>query len=459
MNYFKSAIYLPVVQLLNRGPARSIIAKKNILANIFIKGTSILTSLILVPLTIGYIDTVKYGIWLTISSVIAWFSFFDIGLTQGLRNKFAEALARNEHDVAQGYVSTAYTLLSLIFLAVWLIFMIVNQFLDWSVISNTPQSMAADVSTLAVIVFTYFCIQFVLRIITTILIASQQPAKSALIDLFSQVFSLCIVLVLVRFSEGSLILLGLALCISPVTILFIAHVFLFKGKFKRYRPSWKKVNFSYTKDLFNLGIIFFVIQLAAIIQFQTANFIIAQNFSPGEVTPYNIVYKYFSVLSMLFAIFLTPFWSASTEAFLKKDFQWIKNAIRNYNILGGIIIVCGVFMLFFSQKIYTLWLGEGTVHISNTLSIAGLIYFSISIFADKYVAFLNGISALRLQFITSLISPFIYIIVAMIMIKVFKMGAYSLFIAGTIAGFNGYLLAPFQYFQIIHRSKRGIWIK
>ena len=62
-----------------------------------------LISLLLVPLTIDYLNPTQYGIWITLMSVIAWFNFFDIGLGNGLRNKFATAKAENkEHDGAYG---------------------------------------------------------------------------------------------------------------------------------------------------------------------------------------------------------------------------------------------------------------------------------------------------------------------------------------------------------------------
>src|SRR5690606_7162947 len=77
--------------LLNSGQERSIKAKKNIAISLAIKGVSICISFIMVPLTIDYINPSRYGIWLTLSSIVGWFSFFDVGLTQGLRNKFAEA--------------------------------------------------------------------------------------------------------------------------------------------------------------------------------------------------------------------------------------------------------------------------------------------------------------------------------------------------------------------------------
>jgi O-antigen/teichoic acid export membrane protein len=233
----------------------------------------------------------------------------------------------------------------------------------------------------------------------------------------------------------------------------------FNGAFKKYRPSLSNVKFQYAKGLFNLGVVFFVIQMAGIVQYQTANIIIAQSFSTADVTSYNIVFKYFGVLNMVFVIFLTPFWSASTEAYLKKDIPWIKRSMRKYNQLNFLLFIVGCFMLIFSNSIYRLWLGKGMVNISFYLSLWGFIYFVVTMFAGKYVYFLNGINALRIQFLSSIISPFVYIGLSLLLIKYYKMGVYSLFVASILANFNGYILAPLQYYQVIIKNKKGIWVK
>jgi len=445
--------------LINKGHDRSVKAKKNIIASFFIKGISIAISLILVPLTINYINPSRYGIWLTLSSIVGWFSFFDIGLTQGLRNKFAEAKAKGEDTLAQIYVSTTYAILAIIFFIVWVTFLIANHFLNWSHILNISESMQSEISILAVIVFTYFCLQFVFRVITTLIIADQQPAKASLIDVLGQIISLTFILILVKTTEGSLVKLGIALCVSPLIVLIGANVFFFKRSFKKYIPSFSKIKFSYAKGLFNLGIIFFIIQIAAIIQYETANIIIARNFGTLEVTSYNIVYKYFGVLNMIFMIFITPFWSASTEAYLKNDFQWIKNGIKKYNQLNILLFVIGCLMLLFSNDVYRLWLGKGKVTISFSLSLWGFLFFNVGMFGSKYVNFLNGINALRMQFWTSLISPFLYVAISLILIKYYNVGVYSLFIAAILANANAYLIAPLQYYKIIKKGKKGIWIK
>lgn len=444
---------------INKGQERSVKAKKNILASFFIKGSSILVSIVMVPIAINYVNVSQYGVWLTLSSIVVWFSFFDIGLTQGLRNKFAAAVAKGEDDLAQIYVSTTYAILAIICTTVWLAFFFTNHFLNWAQILNVAETMRPEVSLLALMVFTYFSLQFVLRIILTLLIANQQPAFSALLALLGQVLSLVCIYILVKTTKGSLVKLGAVYCFAPLTVLLLGSIILFRGRFLKYRPSFSKVRFTYAKGLFNLGVIFFIIQIAGIIQYQTANFIIARNFSTADVTAYNVVYKYFNMLQMLFVIFLTPFWSASTEAYLKNDIMWIKKSIKKYNQLTLLLIAVGLLMLYFSKIAYDTWLGKGTVSISFHLSLFAFIYFVTTMFADTYVSFLNGINALRIQFVACLVSPLVYVGIALLLIKYYRMGPYSLFIASIVCNFNGLVLAPLQYHMVVNKKKKGIWTR
>ena len=74
-----------IYRFFNQGSERTVKAKKNILLMLLIKGGNILIGVLLVPITLGYVDTDCYGIWLTLSSMVLWISFFDIGLNNGLK--------------------------------------------------------------------------------------------------------------------------------------------------------------------------------------------------------------------------------------------------------------------------------------------------------------------------------------------------------------------------------------
>jgi len=126
---------------LTQGHERSVKTKKNIFTSILIKCVSIAISFLLIPLALNYLNPVKYGIWLTLTSVIGWFAFFDLGLGNGLRNKLAEALAKNDNELARTYISTSYAIMSITIGLVYLLFVLVFPFINWSFILNTPPEL------------------------------------------------------------------------------------------------------------------------------------------------------------------------------------------------------------------------------------------------------------------------------------------------------------------------------
>jgi O-antigen/teichoic acid export membrane protein len=210
----------------NKGHERSVRAKKNIIASFFIKGGNIAVGLLLVPLTINYLDPTKYGIWITLSSILGWFGFFDIGLGHGLRNRFAEAKARGEFKLVKTYVSTTYAILALIISGFIFLFVFVNPFLNWNLLLNADEAIVSgsELRLLALIVFTFVSLSFVFKLITSILNADQRPAKASLFDFVGKTIALAAIFTLTKLSEGSLIYLGLAMAGAPVFVLIVSNI-------------------------------------------------------------------------------------------------------------------------------------------------------------------------------------------------------------------------------------------
>ncbi len=448
------------INFFTKGHQRSLEAKKNIISALLIKGVSIAVSVLLVPLTIHYINPIQNGIWLTISSLIAMISFFDIGFTHGLRNKFAEAKAKGDISKAKIYISTTYFYVSLIFLLLWVILLIVNQFISWHTVLKLPASSEEEVSRLAMLIFTYFCFQFIFRVINTVLTADQKPAIASLIDMLGQLFSLAIIFILTKVTQGSLLYLGIAVGVTPTIISLAANFFFFNTKYKAYKPSLKYVKKEYAKDIMTLGGKFFVLQIAAMVQFETALIIIAREIGPAAVTNYNVAFKYFSVLNMGFAILLTPFWTGVTDAYNKGDYDWIKNAVKKYVKILLLFIMAGIFMLLVANKVYHEWIRDEQVKVDFSVSLMCLIHFSTGMFASIFVSVVNGIGALKIQFYAAIIAAIVFVVLALIFIRVFQFGTASVLMASVISNVFGYIIAPIQVYNIFYKkSKSAIWYK
>ncbi len=448
-----------IKRYITEGNKRSVLVKKSILGLGIFKIISVFLSFLLVPMTINYVDATQYGIWLTLSSVVGWLSFFDIGLSNGLRNRFAQAKAHNDTDLARQYVSTTYALLSMIFIFILIISVLISSGLPWGKILNIDISKIKNFFFVIDIILFYFCFKFILSTINIILIADQRPAESSFRSLVEQFLSLLVIFIMTKTIRGSLMNLSIALCIIPIFVLILFNVALFRTRYRQYSPSIRYVNLKLASDIFSLGLKFFVIQISGIIKYQTANIIIIRSFGALEVTNYNIAYKFFGVLPMIWNIFATPVWSSVTDAFEKNEIDWIKALEKKMRVLTLSLGILGLLMLILARPLYNLWIGKDVVNIVFSLSLWSFLYNITKVYGGTFVQILNGLGYLKVQFISTIVALFIFLISVFIMINVFHMGAYSVLVAGTISNFNGYFLAPYQYRQVFIHKKKGIWTK
>jgi len=430
--------------------------KKNILFSFAFKGLNILLSLCLVPITMEFISNKNYGIWLTLSSIIGWISFFDIGLGNGLRNKFTEAIALRKIKLAKIYVSTTYAILTIIILSIMILFLFVNNFINWSKILNSSSDVGVDLNFLASVVFSCFSIQFILQLINTILIANQQPSKSAAVSFFTNLFTLIIIFILSKTIKGNLLLVGLIYSVIPVLVLIIYSFILFQGEYKQFAPSLKYIRFKFANKLTTLGFRFFIIQITAIVIFQTNNVIITQLFGPDQVTPYNIAFKYFGVISMGATIIMSPLWSAFTDAWTKKDIDWIKETVIKLQYIWLALLITGLIMLYISPIIYKTWLGN-KIQISFEISLWMCIFFLISSWNMIYVQFLNGVGKISLQLISGIFGTLIIIPVSYVFAEIY--GIKGILITQSLLVLINTLWTYLQYKKIISKTAKGIWNK
>jgi len=443
-----------IIRFIGKGHQRTIDAKKNILGSLVIKGFSVALNFTIVPLTIKYVNPTQYGIWLTLTSIITWFSIFDIGLGNGLRNRFSQAKALGDIEKARHYVSTTYALLLITFTLLWLVFLAGSVFIDWAGLLNAGQDMKQELAILALIVFSFFCIQMILKTITTIIIADQKSAIASLLDMLAQLISLIIIYVLTTTTKGSLLLLGATIAAAPVVILSIATLWLYTHQYRPFAPSFRYVDFSLTKDILGLGLGFFFVQIGFIIMFQTNNIIIAHIGSPGDVTVFNLAYKYLGLVQMLFLIILSPVWSAFTDAFTKNDFRWMISSLKKLRMIAFIAIVPLAAQIIVSGFFYRLWLGSSVeVPMKVTLMVAVYIYVTCSLTLNNHV--LNGIGKIRIQLIAYMISICLHIPLAIFLGKSFGVNGVifsaTLFIA---------LMTAVEYYQvnlIMSGRAHGIW--
>ena len=436
---------------------RSAQATKHIIISLFSRGVGILCSLIVVPLTINYVNPTQYGIWLTISSIIAWVAFFDLGLANGFRNKFAEAKALGNDTLAREYLSTTYFALTIIVVAVLFVILIVNSFLDWSVILKVDAGLSKELRLVFAILSVFFCVNLVVNTFAILLTADQKPGYASLVNCLGQVLSVVSIFILTRTTEGNLIKLALYFAGIPCIVMLLSSIIAYcTPLYNHYSPDIRLIRPVLIRGILGKGLQFFVIYLCLILIFQVSNVVLSREIGPESVTQYNVAYKYFNVLYMVMTIIINPFWSAFTDAYTKKDFSWMNRTISNLEKIWGISLIVAILMLLFSSVFYRIWIKD-SVQIPILLSGAMAVFVLSRNLADIYMYAINGIGTIRLQMIVYLVFALVAWPSLVYSCRLF--GVYGVLLFPSVVYLAQAIIGKIQVSKIIRDKAFGIWAK
>lgn len=433
---------------------RSSLLIRNIYASFAIKGWSAVVALLMVPLTLTCLGEYKNGVWLTISSLLLWIDQMDIGLGNGLRNRLALHMAHNEVSEARQIVSSTLAILTFIVVPVMLLLMLLIWTTDVYNFLNVEPGLIPELRTALTTAVALVCMTFVMKFINNVYMGMQMPAVSNLLMALGQTVALTVTWLAYVSGNATFIIIVFVNTAAPLLVYLLAYPYTFFKQFPLLRPSTKLVNLHAAIELGNLGVKFFWLQIAAVVQFMTANILISQFFTPAMVTPYQIAYRYISLVMVVFTIVCMPFWNATTDAYERNDMGWIRKANSKMNLMTGAVLLMLIIMVLLSPWVYKIWIGEAC-HVPLDITVMMAVYIFLLVLSMRYSYFLNGIGALRLQLYMTIMTvvfiPAAWAASTLTHNILWFMAVMCICVAPSI------VVNMVQFHKILNGTARGIW--
>lgn len=364
------------------------------------KVISMVLSLVYAPIVLGYLGTGLYGIWATVLNVVSWVNYFDIGISNGLRNKLSASLAKGEGDErARSLISSAYCMLTLVVAIILAISLIVFHFIDWDSILNISPDLYSGATIIVQVSYILMCLGFLFSICKSLFFAVQQAHVVSLLGVMQQLAMLASVLLLYGYKEDKLMAVAIAYGASALLVELVFTVAFF-ARNRCWTPSLAYASRGDAKEVTGLGVQFFVVQIASLVLSTTDNIIVSNIFGPAEVTPYSMAIKLFTVPISLYVAMISPYWSSVTAKYAVKNFEGIRSAIIHMQKLLIVPIVpCAVLAVFF-EPITTLWLGQ-RLDVAPLLIALSFTYALVYSWNAIYSQVANGMSCMRMMIVVA----------------------------------------------------------
>lgn len=449
-------IYNNIKKRLSTLDGRTLTVAKNSVATAVMKAGVLVCSLIMVPITLDYLDTEKYGVWMAMTSVLYWFAFFDIGLGNGMRNYMAEALSAGDKEKARSYFSTAMFILTGLAIIIAVIIIPLIQVLDINTILNTRSISNKELAIIISMAIFFTLIQFVTKNIGMVYIAMQKYAINDLIIFIGNILSVITVYILTKTTESNLAYVVAVFTGIPALAFLISAIPLLH-KHPYLMPKFSSINTDIAKRVVSKGLGFFIIQITScLIVFGSANVFISHYCGPEQVTIYNICFKLFNLLTVAYTIVLSPLWNAYTDAVVKNDYTWISRTYKRSIQILGISIIAGLLLLSISGFFFEKWVGN-SVTIPFEISVCVLLYVCSFNFANCAAYLLNGFNKIKVQIILSIILTIIDLVAITSVTN--KYGIIGIILSmATVSIIEGCVYA-YQAKLLITKKAYGIWNK
>lgn len=437
--------------------SRSILILKNIVASFFIKGWSALMQLALVPLTLACLNIYENGVWLTISSMLLWIDTMDIGLGNGLRNKLAEAVAEGNMKKAKTIVSSTFAMLVIIIVPVVAILYVVTMNANIYSALNVEPHIVGNLKEVVFVSILFVGATFIFKFIGNFYMGMQMPAVNNLLVTLGQTLAVAGTLVMSRTGVHSMLAVAIVNTASPLLVYLVSYPITFGIKYRQLKPALGNVTQEAMKEMCVMGANFFVLQISSILLFMSLNIVISKCFSPELVTPYQVAYRYFCLVQMVFAILSGPYWTATTDAFRRGEMDWIKASGRTLDKILLAMLVLVVAMVAFSNVFYRLWVGNGVEIPLGMTALVGA-YMTVITVSTRYSIILNGMGKLRLQLYVTATVALLFIPCAVVICRLTG-NINWLLVFMCLANTPGLIINYIQYRKMLNGTAHGVWAK
>jgi O-antigen/teichoic acid export membrane protein len=361
------------------------------------RAVTVFTSLLTVRLTLRYLGTERYGLWMSVTSIVSLLFFADLGIGNGLLNAIAEARGKDDVEAVHRYVSSAFFVLlgiTTLFLA---IFASVYPFIPWRRVFNVSSPIAVHEAGPAVIVFLIcFLSNVPLDVVQRVQTGYQEGYLSNFWTIIGNLSGLgCLILVMHR--SGGLPWLILAILGGGILGVLGNWVQEFGFARRELFPKWTYWDSGAARKILGTGVMFFLLQICGILTLPLDYIIITQVLSPEAVTQYSVPIRPFLLVISVASMFVFPLWPAYGEAYARGDSKWVKSTFLHS--LGYSVLVFGPVVLglaAFGKFIVRIWVGP-QVHPSWMLLAGMAAYAMMLIFYNPISTFLSGINKMKFQ--------------------------------------------------------------
>lgn len=366
-------------------------------------GIGFLTFLVTVPLTVRYLGPARYGAWMSLSTLIAFLRFSDLGLSNGLVGAISQAEGRGDLGYTRRAISSVLVCLCILATILIIAFPFSARFIHWDYVLGLASLKDRGEIQLAILVYV---IVYGLSIPINMAPQVQRSIQEGFIaNIWMIAGNLLSLLGIYIAASRHACIPWLVAIVSGVPLLpALGNGFvLYSIQRPDLRPSLEEFDWEIAKELLGKGSLFLGLGVAAALAFDSQNIVIAHVLGPASVGVYAVVQRLYSMIPTIIGFITMPLWPAFGEALGRREWPWINVALKRSIGANALIAAVPAIALFlFSRPILFHWT-HGSLSASKWLFAGFSVWAVVSAVISPVCMLLNAAHVLWFQIIVSVL--------------------------------------------------------
>lgn len=364
-------------------------------------------NLLLAPILLHYLDVQEFGIWTTITSLVVFLSFADLGIGNGVISNVALASGKDDQLGIRTTITNGYVIVvgvALFFLAAAATYRGLH-----TIAAPVPASESIDRSHVrrSIEVFTLlFILNIPASLIQRIQAGLQEGLSANLWQIAANLLALATLLYCVH-EKSPLDSLVLVFMTAPLLVNVLNTAVFFRGVGAKIRPQLSLISWQISERLLRVGSMFFLMQIMFALVYNSDAILISYTLGSSSVPTYSLPERIMSLPVTVLSMGLIPLWPAIGEAISRGELAWVNSTLKKALWISiGISSVTGAALVIAMPTILNAWVGPGIK--APTLLLMGLAFWKV-IEAASYAsnAYLNGARLYRFQTLIAVTFTFI----------------------------------------------------
>lgn len=284
-----------------------------------------------VPLLLRVLGVERYGVYVTVTAVMAWIQIGILGFGKGLVNALVAAQVSGDDALARRYVWSFWVGLAGLVAGLGAVAAAAFPFVPWAAVFRLSAAVPPrEIDATVAIAVTFTLVSLALSPVGFVFTAYQEERIGAIWLALRNLATLP-ALAAVWALGGGMPAVAVAAGASSLAVNLASVAWLLGAHRPALRPRRGDVRREHLERALAASLTFFALDLATVLVYQTDKLLILRFAGSVAVARFEMASLVFLLAQSLFGVFLLPMWPALGEALRRGDHTWARGVLRRFS--------------------------------------------------------------------------------------------------------------------------------